>query len=37
VAENPAAALGLAAWPLEPMLGDAIGWLEREGYWRRDD
>lgn len=35
VPDDPAETLGVPQWPLEPMLVDAIGWLENEGYWRR--
>lgn len=35
VPDDPAEALGLAEWPLQPMLRDAIAWLEEEGFWKR--
>lgn len=35
VPDDPAEALGVPEWPMEPMLADAIGWLESEGYWSR--
>lgn len=34
VPDDPAEALGLPEWPLEPMLRDAINWLLAEGHWR---
>lgn len=34
VPDDPAEALGLVEWPLEPMLRDAIDWLRAEGHWR---
>lgn len=35
VPDDPAEALGLAEWPLQPMLCEAIAWLEEEGHWNR--
>jgi len=37
VPDDPAEALGLTEWPLEPMLREAIDWLRAEGHWRPHD